>query len=508
MNFARRMLPAFCLAVLFTGLIGLSSLPCSAQSTPAQTAPASTAAPAQPASTQAYSLPPDKLAKAITLSHIRTALDIAGSLWGLAVLWILLATRWAAGLAAWAERLFRRRWMQGLLFFAAFLVISTLAGLPLDAIGHAVSRHYGISVQGWGSWTGDLAKSLGLSLLFGTPVLLLFNWLVRVSARRYWLWIWLFSLPLILLSVLASPLLEPIFNKFEPLIKTHPALVARLETVVARTGSKIAPDRMFLMKASEKSNGLNAYVTGIGATKRFVMWDTATDRLPDDEVLFIFGHESGHYVLNHIPKELAGSTAGMFFVFWGSAAIAGWLARRFGARWGLADTLGAPSFASVAKGGNDEVAGVPSFASVAKGGNDDVTGAPSFASVAKGGNDEVTGCDAGTAPLASRQGFLVLLFALSVASLILQPAGNSFSRHFEHEADVYGQEAIHGLVADPQKTAVSAFNHLGEAWLEDPNPSPFIEFWEYSHPSVQTRANFALHYDPWANGGHGRFFDK
>ena len=145
--------------------------------------------------------------------------------------------------------------------------------------------------------------------------------------------------------------------------------------------------------------------------------------------------------------------AGLFFVFWACAAFAGWLARRFGARWQL------------------------------------------------GGLD-------GIAPLASRQGFVVLLFALSIASFVLQPAGNTFSRHFEHEADVYGQEAIHGLVADPQKTTVSAFNHLGEAWLEDPNPNPFIEFWEYNHPSVQTRANFAAHYDPWANGGRGRFFDK
>ena len=82
------------------------------------------------------------------------------------------------------------------------------------------------------------------------------------------------------------------------------------------------------------------------------------------------------------------------------------------------------------------------------------------------------------------------------------------SRYFEHQADVYGQEAIHGVVADPQKTAVAAFNHLGEAWLDDPNPSAFIEFWEYSHPSVQHRAEFALHYDPWANGGRGRFFAK
>jgi len=70
-----------------------------------------------------------------------------------------------------------------------------------------------------------------------------------------------------------------------------------------------------------------------------------------------------------------------------------------------------------------------------------------------------------------------------------------------------GQEAVHGIVADPQKTAVSTMNHLGEAWLEDPNPNAFIEFWSYSHPSTQHRAEFAAGYDPWANGGRGKFFD-
>jgi Zn-dependent protease with chaperone function len=208
------------------------------------------------------------------------------------------------------------------------------------------------------------------------------------------------------------------------------------------------------MKASAKSNGLNAYVTGIGATKRFVMWDTATDRLPDDEVLFIFGHESGHYVLHHIPKGIAVTAAALFFVFWGCSSLARWLASRFGARWQLG------------------------------------------------------GVEVGQNALASRQGFVVLLFALSIASVVLQPASNTYSRHIEHEADIYGQEAIHGIVADPQKTAVSAFNHIGEAWLEDPDPSAFIEFWEYNHPSVQSRANFALRYDPWVNGGHGKFFEK
>jgi Zn-dependent protease with chaperone function len=421
----------------------------------ASTIPSATPAqpPAQPVQ-QAYNLPPDKLAKAITLSHIELALDIAGSLWGLAVLWLLLATRWATRLAAWTERRLRRRWMQGLLFFAVFIVVTALAALPLDLIGHTVARHFGISVQGWAGWFGDMAKALGLSLLFGAPILLFFNWIVRVSPRRYWVWAWLITLPLIVISVFAAPLLDPIFNKFEPLAKTHSALVERLETIVARTGTHIPPDRMFLMKASAKSNGLNAYVTGIGATKRFVMWDTVTDRMPDDEILFIFGHESGHYVLNHIPKGIAVSAVAIFFVFWACAGFAGWIARRFGARWRLG------------------------------------------------------GIEAGQNPFASRQGFLVLLFTLSAAGIVMQPATNTYSRHIEHEADVYGQEAIHGIVADPQKTAVGAFNHMGEAWLEDPNPSPLIEFWMYNHPSVQTRANFAAHYDPWANGGRGKFFRR
>jgi Zn-dependent protease with chaperone function len=388
------------------------------------------------------------LAKAKILNKILLTLDIVGTFWGLAVLWWLLASRAATRLNHWTESKTRRRWVQGLLFFAAFFLITTIAGLPLDMIGHTVSRHYGISVQGWGGWFGDQAKGLALALILGTSILLFFNWIVRISPRLYWVWIWMITLPLVVIGIFLSPLvIDPLFNKFEPLTKTHAALVDKLETVVAKTGTNIPPERMFLMKASKKSNGLNAYVTGIGSSKRFVMWDTATDRLPDDEVLFVFGHESGHYVLNHIPKMLTGIAIALFFVYWACARFGEWLVRRFGPQWQV-----------------DSVA--------------------------------------------SRGGFIALIFAFSIANFILTPAGNTFSRHFEHQADIYGQEAIHGLVAEPQKTAVSGFNHLGEAWLDDPQPNPFVEFWMYNHPSVQTRANFAAHYNPWANGGHGEFFKK
>jgi len=401
----------------------------------------------------AYTLPPDELAKAEALERIRTTLSFGDGIWGLVALWALLATGVAAGIEARGERVSKRRWVQGLFFFAVLIVVLTLTELPVGMYAHAVSRSYGISVQGWGSWFGDQAKALGLSLVLGAPVLLFFHWIVRVSPRRYWLWGWIAGVALMLAGAFVEPLFEPLFNQYEPLEKTNPALVAKLEKVVARTGTRIPPERMYLMKASVKTNAFNAYVSGLGATKRVVVWDTTAGRMPDDEILFIFGHESGHYVLKHIPKQMALGAVGLFVLFWICARSGGWIAGRFGARWRL---LGR----------------------------------------AEGGY------------LASRAGFVVLLFVFSMASFVTEPLANAVSRHFEHEADVYGQEAIHGLVPDPQKTAVAAFNALGEAALDDPFPNAFVVFWTYSHPSIQQRATFAEHYNPWANGGRGRFFKK
>jgi Zn-dependent protease with chaperone function len=450
-----------CVAIV---LAGFAARECAGQAAPAQpgaaagsarqSGAATNSAQSGETGTQAYTLPPEKREKAIELSRIRNTLDITESVVWLVLIWLFLASRAAAFLECRAIHLSRYRWVQGLAFFAALFVLQTLAGLPFDLIGHHYSRAFGISVEGWGPWFVDLGKALGLEIVMGVPVLLLFNWIVRRWPKRYWFGAWLVTVPLLVLSVFGSPFLEPIFDKFEPLQKEHAGLVADLEKLVARTGTEIPPERMFLMKASEKTNGLNAYVSGMGATKRIVVWDTTAGRIPNDEVLFIFGHESGHYVLHHLPKQMAGFAIFFFFVFWGCARLAEWMVQRTGGRWLRRGDEGNPN------------------------------------------------------PLATRAGFVILLFAFSIASFVATPLTNAFIRHFEHEADVYGQEAIHGLVPDPQKTAVAAFNALGEAWLEDPDPSPFIEFWLYDHPSVKNRANFARQYDPWANGGRGRFFAR
>jgi STE24 endopeptidase len=455
MSFARNLLLAGCMVALLAGLVPRTA---AAQAMP-RTAESQASAPAAPR--QAYTLPPDKLAKAVALTRIRNILAIVLPIWELAVLWFLLSSRALARLEAWARRRtsrkFSRRWLQGVCFFVPFLLVVSLASLPFAVYAHHLSLAYGISVERWGAWLGDEAKSLALLLVIGTFVLLLFHWIVRRWPRRYWFAAWIVSIPLLLLSIFLEPLvIDPLFNKFEPLAKTNPALVTQLEKVVTRTGTEIPPDRMFLMKASEKTNGLNAYVTGIGASKRVVVWDTTAGRIPDGQILFIFAHESGHYVLHHIPKGIAASVFALFFIYWACAAFAAWLIRRLGARWGISSPQNAAS----------------------------------------------------PEPWqSSRTGFVALLFVVFLANFLMEPASNAFSRHYEHQADVYGQEAIHGIVADPQATAVAAFNSLGEAWLEAPNVNPFVEFWLYDHPDTQRRATFALHYNPWAKGG-GEFFAK
>jgi STE24 endopeptidase len=423
---------------------GLATQP---QSGPPQTGSASSPASTPAQTGRVYQLPPARLAQAIALSRARLVVHFGQEFWELAFLAVLLVSGAASRLGEWTVSKTQRRWLQGAVFSAILASLLFLAvDAPADAVGHALSRHYRISVESWPSWLFDELKLLALTLLIETPLLMLVFWLVRWSPRRYWLWFASAAVPIMLLGTfLLPPLVEPLFYKFEPLAKSHPALAQQLERVVTRTGTNIPPERMFLMKASEKSNGLNAYVSGIGASKRIVVWDTTADRMPTDEILFTFAHETGHYILNHIPKGLTLAAIGMFALFWLVARVAERLVRRFGERWR-----------------------VPAVASL--------------------------------------PGLVVLLLALSAWQIVTEPVESTISRHFEHEADVYGQEAIHGLVADPQKTAVAAFNDLGTVYLDDPNPNAFVEFWSYDHPSIQNRATFAAHYDPWTPGQKPRFF--
>jgi Zn-dependent protease with chaperone function len=114
----------------------------------------------------------------------------------------------------------------------------------------------------------------------------------------------------------------------------------------------------------------------------------------------------------------------------------------------------------------------------------------------------------GTYFVASRRGWRIdnfaslpaLLLAMAVFDFVSTPIANAYTRVQEHNADIYGLEAIHGIVANSQQAAAEAFQIMGEIGLADPSPSPFIEFWLYSHPSVTSRVRFSAEYDPWSKG--------
>jgi Zn-dependent protease with chaperone function len=395
-----------------------------------------------------YTLPPEKLKLATELFRVRTTLYFAGSAWGILQIVFLLAL----GIPAWmrdvVERVAKSRWVQCFLFVLLFLMAITLLDAPLRIYGHHESLAYGLSVQGWGSWALDWAKSFAISwLVTGLLVMVLF-WIIRRSPERWWFWFWIPTMVAVLFGVYLSPILiDPLFDKFEPLQQAHPALVQQLERVVARSGVSLPPDRMFFMRASQKVTGLNAYVTGFGPSKRLVLWDTTIGQSTPDELSGVFGHELGHYALHHIALGLLFAAVALLLAFWVGRRMTEWLLRRYGARWRIR-------------------------------------------------SQEDWACLA------------VLMLVLNVLSFFSAPIANAFSRSIEHDADVYGQEAIHGIVADPQTTTVQGFQRMGETSLEDPTPHPFVEFWTFSHPSTGSRAAFAAAYNPWTKGEHPKYFHQ
>jgi STE24 endopeptidase len=395
-----------------------------------------------------YTLPADKLEKAVHLSQWRTALHFGEIAWTVLILWLLLRSKFGERVSRWAASITPRTWLQAFIAVPVWLLVFSLIRLPAAGISHFVLYRYGLSIQHWPGWFRDWTLATVLTILFGTLALACLYALMRHSPRRWWLWFWLITIPVEVLAVLALPvLIDPLFNHFSPLSKSDPALVAQLEQVVARGGINIPPSRMFLMDASAKSTGVNAYVTGFGASKRIVVWDTTLKLASTDEILFIYGHEQGHYALRHIVKGLIFTAALIFIGYWMAYRLLGWLLQRYGEVW--------------------RIRSVDDFASVG-----------------------------------------LVLLVMTLLSFLAEPIGNAFSRTIEHQADVYGQEVIHGLVAEPQLVAAKDFQHLGEIWLDNPSPNKFVVWWTYSHPPTSERRKFAAEYDPWGKGEEPRYFSK
>ncbi|HWZ99261.1 MAG TPA: M48 family metallopeptidase [Candidatus Dormibacteraeota bacterium] len=392
-----------------------------------------------------YSLPPELYKKAKTLGAIRFAFRLFSFFFSLFALWLLLQTKLSAKFRNAAERVTRIRFLQALIFTPLLVISFSLLQLPLDLFNETLLKRYGISVQPWGSWTGDWLKSLLLTAIIGS----LFAWIllavIRRSPQRWWFYFWIISIPIMIFLVFLQPLvIDPMFSKFEPLSAKAPDLIPQLELVTVRGGMPIPPERMFWMLASDKTIYTNAYVTGIGASKRVVIWDTSLAKETTGGILTMFGHEMGHYVLNHIWKGFAFVCAMTFVLLYLGFRTIGWLLARSGAKW--------------------EVHGVEDWASL-----------PAL--------------------------MLLVTFFGFAANVV----GNTFSRYQENQADIYSLEVTHGIVPDPGQACAASFQMFGEQVFVDPEPNPVNVFLFFDHPTVAHRIHLCATYDPWAKGESPQF---
>jgi STE24 endopeptidase len=392
-----------------------------------------------------YTLPPDQFKKAHALYDIQVWLYLASRLYFCALVLAFLRRGWVLRLRAWAERISESRMVQAAIVIPLFTSSLSILMLPPSLYGHHVSLQYGLSVQSWPSWLHDWALQLLLTIVIGT----LIGWILFLLLHRYpqrsWFYFWLSTIPIgAFLTFISPAVIDPMFNKFHPLEAVHPQLVSALERVVQRARLHIPPRRMYEMEASEKLTGSNAYVTGFGATKRVVVWDTAIQKMSSDEIQFLFGHELGHYVLGHIVKGFVFAMLFCLIVFYLTFRLADWILRTWGARMGVR--------------GLDDLASLP-----------------------------------------------LLTLIVAVLIFLSTPGLNAFSRYLEHQADVYGLEVVHGLIPNSRGVAAASFQHLGEEWLDYPDASRAAVVWLWDHPSISDRIHFALTYDPWKDGDSPQF---
>jgi STE24 endopeptidase len=393
-----------------------------------------------PQPTEQFRLSKKRYEKAVAYSRAGYILYFVYVSWGVLVLYLLLQLRVVACLRDFAQTQTNKGIVQALIFVPALFLLLAVLHLPLRIYGHSLSVHYGESVQRWGSWFWDWTKGQLLSVAVGYLVVVILFAVMRWKPRSWWLYFWFAAVPLALFLFFISPwFIDPLFQTFQPLQQSHPALVASIGKLSQRAGIPIPPERMFLMQASKKTKAVNAYVTGLGASKRVVIWDTSIQKMAPDELLFMVGHEMGHYVLGHVIAGFSFFLGGLLVALFAAYQALRWLLNRSGNRWGI---QGPTDWAALG----------------------------------------------------------VLLLILNVLSFLAMPIANGISRTKEHAADVYGLEVIHGVVPNAQEVAAHEFQVLGDIDLADPNPPPFIVFWLYSHPPLAERLAFAHNYDPWSRG--------
>jgi len=204
----------------------------------------------------------------------------------------------------------------GLIFFAILAIFSSLLDIPFDLYStFVIEQRYGFNTRTIGLWFSDWAKGMLISAILGGIVLVVLLVLVSYFEATWWILAWvIISIFELVILWLYPVLIAPLFNRFEPIADKE--LAQRITSLMERAG--LAVKGVFQMDAGKRSKHTNAYFTGLGKSKRIVLFDTLLASHPEQEILSVLAHEAGHWKRKHVIKQLivleAFSFAGLFII--------------------------------------------------------------------------------------------------------------------------------------------------------------------------------------------------
>ncbi|MDQ6749861.1 MAG: M48 family metalloprotease [Actinomycetota bacterium] len=196
---------------------------------------------------------------------------------------------------------FRRPLVAGALAGGALSVIVAVAPLPLGAVARARAVDAGLITQSWGGWAGDVAKSTMIGAVMTSAGAALLLGLMRRFPRAWWAPGSALAVGLGAVFLYAGPVaLDPLFNKFKPL----PEGPVRSSVLDLARQAAVKVGEVYEVDASRRTTTANAYVTGLGHTKRVVLYDTLLRRFSRDETRLVVAHELGHVHYDDVPRGL------------------------------------------------------------------------------------------------------------------------------------------------------------------------------------------------------------
>ncbi|MFI7634812.1 M48 family metallopeptidase [Nonomuraea sp. NPDC049400] len=205
---------------------------------------------------------------------------------------LLVATPFGARAVGWLKGPW---WVRVVLGVVVITAIVELVKLPLGIWFETLLRDYGLSTQDWGSWTGDRLKNIGVEAFLLCLMLLVLVALAR-RFRRWWIPAAVGAFVLTLaVSFIYPVVFEPLFNDFTPMRQGQ--LRTSLLAMAQRDGVPV--EDVLVADASRRTTALNAYVSGFGATRRIVVYDTLL-KAPQPEVELVVAHELGHAKHNDV----------------------------------------------------------------------------------------------------------------------------------------------------------------------------------------------------------------